>query len=1304
MKKKPFIFEWTIGKSLSVFLMLAIFLATGLTSAIPEELDCSDAIELADVPLELKSRAAPGLVSLVLDNTRNMYFTIMTSEGDGTYKVGSQSYEILFPEHTFAGATVLPYEYRNHWKTQWSGFNTMYYNPDVTYIPWPRWNNLGISGSPINDQADPDSPRKHPFNDQETLDLNQTFYLLGEDSDIDDGIIIDNVDSGFTIISGSWVNEPKGHISIGENSHYSSSVSAAASWIVNSLENKKKYDVYAYIPHWANPDSEQDQKTAMYTVSGKKTNTMQRYQPDYPGWTLLSENIEPTSAGAITVKIEVANSSEVGYVHADAIRIIPAGTVFEVGEEPADAVKIIFAHYYVQNDHGTYMVNMNGVLTYYKFEDANNNDVVENNEIVEITAEDAAAAGIASGRTYAQERQNFANWYQFYRKRAYTGIGAIGQFIDGLSGVYFRLYGFPPAGFKFKLEPIRVTVDGNYYDETDTVLKNLYDLKSPQAISNQSLRTALYDTGELVETGKSNGAGKASDMNPYSSESTYPFFTEQYGGHCQQAFAILMTGGYWSLQGENINVGDVDKDSHSNTLSDVTMHFYERDLRSNLSDNVPTNYMDMADWQHQVVYGISFGAEGTIDPKDYPDCPFGGTCPQWPEIQAEHPTTIDDLWHATVNGRGLFVNAANPEELISALKAIRSDIEIRLGSAAAVSTNSVQRQTGTHLYQGTYHSGFWSGDLLAKPIDVSTGAVLPAVWSAQEKLEEKNWQDRKIFTFDGTNGILFDYDSLTEDHKNKLDPNSRENLSEMVDYLRGDRTLELKNGGIFRNRDCKLGDIVHSEPVYHKGVIYIGANDGMLHAFEAESGEELFGYIPNLVFDHLAELTRPAYGHRYYVNNTPYATAISLIDSDDLQPKSFSFLVSGLGKGGKGYFCLDITDPESFEPSDVLWEYSSANDDDLGYSHSRAYIVNTKAAGWVVVFGNGYNSKNGEAVLYILSATTGSVIKKIHTGVLSCNGIVANPSIVDVNFDGFADYLYVGDLKGNMWKFDISSNSIIDWGSAFMLGSDPKPIFVAKNAEGQTQPITAAADIMHHCSLSNLGYLVVFGTGRYVNEADFDNSDTQSIYGITDWQPAWVYLGQNPTAKYLGELINEGDGRKLSNVDGLTLLQQTGSFKSINGSTYFVISNNAIDYWDISGSGSHLGWYFDFSQAGERMIRDPIIRNGVAVFIGSTPVQTPCSSGGTSTLYQLSACSGGATKKPQFDIDKSGKVDGEDLIIDENGQIIIPSGIIIDSMLYKPVDIKDHLYISDDSANIHEIIVPLTVGGMLYWRESNFRP
>ncbi len=1310
---------------------------------------CTETL-LADVPLELKSKAAPGIITLVLDNTRNMYYTIMTSVGDGTYYVGSNQYEILFPEHTFAGAKVLPYEYRNHWKTQWSGFNTMYYNPEVTYVPWPRWNELGAAGSPANINADPNTPRMHPL-DTETINLDNTFYLLQSGGTPGANIQVLSTDTSSLNPSryfekvGTWDMMTKSSTtwdSESDLSYYTSDSSLTATWTVRDLGRQEAFDVYVHIPYRPYADATQDQRTANYTVTGKDTITVNRYQRDYPGWTLLAPNFKATNSdpGSITVTVQIANSSETGVIDVDAIRLLPVGSVPpDSGSTlPAGDVNIVYAHYFVKNASGeTYLVNMNGSLEYYKFNDnITVNDQVDYGELSSISASDAQTAEIATDRTYVDERQNFANWYQFYRKRAYTGIGAVSQFVDGLSGVFFRLYGFPPASFKFNLEPINInmTFASGSSDKTDSVLTNLYNLRSPSALSNEALFTALNDTGDLMETGKSNGTGKYSDMAPYSSADTYPYFTKEYGGECQQAFAILMTGGYWVVK-NNTTYPDHDGDGFKGTVADAAFHYYDRDLKNDLllGDLVPPYPpLDNAIWQHLVVYGLSFGAKGTLKPEQYPDCNIGGACPTWPEPKTEDPTTIDDLWHATANAGGLFVSASNPEELVSALKAIRSDIERRMGAAAAVSTNSVQRQTGTHLYQGTYHSSNWYGDLQAKPISPSDGSVQESIWSAQTLLDDDNvtdWKQRNIVTFNGTIGVNFNT-NLGAAQKNILDPDPLQ-ADKIIDYLRGDRSLEIRTGGAFRNRTSRLGDIVHSEPVYHEKVVYVGSNDGMLHAFDAENGgfsdepsnldpqkykdgkyrggRELFAYIPRLVFDHLAKLASPTYDHLYYVNNTPYAKNVG-----GMVPTSY--LVGGLSKGGKGIYCLDITNTDVSNPYNrskfqPLWEYSAVElgDPDLGYTFSRPFIVNTKAAGWVVVFGNGYNSANGHAVLYVLDVKDGSLVRKIDTFAGDCNGIVANVAIIDPNYDGYADYVYVGDLKGNMWKFDISNGDFNNWGVAFESGGTAKPLFSAKNASGAVQPITAAADVMRHCNTGNPGYIVVFGTGRYVNEADFATIDTQTIYGIWDTQPAWEYLGQNPKDKYLGELT--GSARFLSNTsawNGFTLLAQSATDMLYNGKIYSIMSDNEIDYWNLSTGGTHLGWYFDLPTRGQRVIRDPLIRDGVVVSIASTPVQKPCSSGGTSVLYQIDACSGGAPPKPHFDLDNDGKVESDDVIMTADGPIF-PSGVFVNAMIYKPIDIKDRLYTTRDSPtpdavpDILEIVVPPVVGGMLYWRETDIR-
>ena len=300
-----------------------------------------------------------------------------------------------------------------------------------------------------------------------------------------------------------------------------------------------------------------------------------------------------------------------------------------------------------------------------------------------------------------------------------------------------------------------------------------------------------------------------------------------------------------------------------------------------------------------------------------------------------------------------------------------------------------------------------------------------------------------------------------------------------LNYLRGDNSNEELNGGTLRDRYSKLGDIVHSSPIFENGVLYTGGNDGMLHAFAAADdepsagavgGEELFAYVPNLVFDHLSDLTDPDYTHKYYVDLTVSVESGVNIHGSIGTPVSTTLLVGGLGKGGRGYFALDVTDAatianEAALAGKVMWEFPSGTDNDMGYTYSKPAIVESYDSsvgsnGWIVIFGNGYNSPSGKAVLYIVNPENGNVIEKIDTAVAGCNGL-STPVPVDVDYDDKVDYVYAGDLRGNMWKFDLTDPDHTNWEIAFYDGAD-QPLFTARGPGGTTQPITAKPDVMYH--------------------------------------------------------------------------------------------------------------------------------------------------------------------------------------------------------------------------------------------------
>ncbi|MCK4490647.1 MAG: hypothetical protein KAU23_10320, partial [Anaerolineales bacterium] len=315
---------------------------------------------------------------------------------------------------------------------------------------------------------------------------------------------------------------------------------------------------------------------------------------------------------------------------------------------------------------------------------------------------------------------------------------------------------------------------------------------------------------------------------------------------------------------------------------------------------------------------------------------------------------------------------------------------------------------------------------------------------------------------------------------------------------------------------------------------------------------ELFAYVPNLVFDNLSQLADLNYTHKYFVDLTPTVKA-----GVDISGVSTTMLVGGLGKGGRGYYALDVTDPTSWTSEGaiddkVMWEYPKAGvtDDDMGYSFSKPAIVkcNDSTVGWIVIFGNGYNSQNGHAVLYILNPQTGDIIKKIDTGVDGCNGLSTLVPI-DVDYDNKVDYVYAGDLRGNVWKFDLTDTDYTNWEVAFNDGTDDQPLFQAQGPGGTTQPITAKPDVMYHPT--EHGYMVLFSTGQYLGESDISDTTAQSFYGI------WDYGDDEDDSEYLG-YFRRGFGQELSNQPNTVslLAQQVIPSESPDP--------NAPDFWTVT--------------------------------------------------------------------------------------------------------------------------------------------
>jgi type IV pilus assembly protein PilY1 len=932
-------------------------------------------------------------------------------------------------------------------------------------------------------------------------------------------------------------------------------------------------------------------------------------------------------------------------------------------------------------------------------------------------------------RSYEQERQNFANWFTYYRRREFVAKNALANVITGLEQVRVGIYGINKKVVQ-PLADVKVTQGLTLSDSTNTLLGLLYPYTSG---GGTPLKAGLKTIGNYF---KDNTGTLDTESGPK------PYGTAADSASCQQSFTIILTDGYYDDLGTTL-AGNTDGDNgppfadgHSDTLADIAMYYYENDLNALLANQVPKNKYDWATHQHMTTYAVAFGVSGTLNPADY-DADYKNkttdTLIQWTVPSASYkPEAVDDLWHATVNGRGKFFNAGNPVALTSALNDLMNAIsEILIGSSSSVTVNGdyLYGKVGsnTFIYQGLYSNkdGEWTGDVKAYPVDAVTGDVRTNApkWSAAQQLQTKTWDQRLIATFDGTTGVPFVEGNLSVSQKSALgsDPGNK------VKYLRG----EAVSG--YRYRSQKLGDIVNSAPVFLDDVIYAGGNDGMLHAFDADTGVEIFAYVPNLVFGNLNLLTDPAYTHRFYVDLTPTVKKGTGIFGGTTTD---TLLVGGLRKGGKGYFGLNVTNPKSVTTETELanrvrWEFPKISDPDMGYSFSKPVIVrsNSTTHPWVVIFGNGYNSENGKSALYIIDANTGDLIKRIDAGAGTDNGL-STPIAVDPNHDEKVDFVYAGDLKGNLWKFDLRAADFNNWDVAFKQ-SGVQPLFQAKGPGGTVQPITTRPDVMYHPQKH--GFIVCFGTGKYLGDSDYSDASVQSVYGIWDYGDTVYDLrtkiwSPDDDQEFIGAFASRTSAPQLSNQpDTVSLLKQTQKVYTVTTGSlsqkYRILSNFKPTWLTKVDSGSgqkpdpsdaainHAGYYFDLDTS-ERVISDVFLRNKLLLATGFTPNNDRCGPGGNSMFMEIDAFTGGTAGKSLFDINGDQLVDTQDLVkvnIDGNTfEALAPSGkeffgnIQPPAILGLPNSQYEKKYLSSSSGTIellHEIGHKL---GVAYWMEIHY--
>ena len=668
----------------------------------------------------------------------------------------------------------------------------------------------------------------------------------------------------------------------------------------------------------------------------------------------------------------------------------------------------------------------------------------------------------------------------------------------------------------------------------------------------------------------------------------------------------------------------------------------------------------------------------------------------WPDPQVTNTGTLairtSELWHAALNGRGKFYPAVNATALSAAFTDILDNI---LGDTSSPLTSISSDGAGLSANSKSYVAGYnalkWSGRLKAFPINQTTGVLgATETWSATGigafdankkfvvndpgKLDDPAYSvgNRLVVSYNGAAGIEWKtYSSLPSAQQLPLSKNSNGTVDhtttnnygqKRVDYIRGDRTLETsQTGGIFRTRDSRLGDIVNSKILYlgkpvsnygdkayqtfkrpigsgsRANMLYVGANDGMLHGFDAATGVEKLAYIPQGVAQgDLRKLTDPNYTHQYFVDGTPFAGDAKVGSSTPDNNPWRTVLASGLGAGGKGYIALDATNQANFTAGNagslVIADTTASTDPDIGNmfitpaidpqdASRTSQIVRLNALNdvkhrWALVVGNGYNSTNEAPVLIIQYLDGSKEIKKVSpcisvssasAGVFdnACAYKTSNPSsttsnglstprLVDLNDDGIVDVAYAGDLLGNVWKFDLSSQKPSEWKTSF----SSEPLFKAKPGQSFTTAPYVDANFT-----AGTGVQIHISSGKNLTKADQTSNITETTYSLWD-NSIFGSVPVDPNATpvvYKFEIKDLSSTRiNTSNVIPATLIEQTISTTPVveSGNNYYTSSSNSVNY--DRASVPDRGWFMDWKKDGQRVLRNSKSFDGQKISIYST--------------------------------------------------------------------------------------------------------
>jgi type IV pilus assembly protein PilY1 len=637
-----------------------------------------------------------------------------------------------------------------------------------------------------------------------------------------------------------------------------------------------------------------------------------------------------------------------------------------------------------------------------------------------------------------------------------------------------------------------------------------------------------------------------------------------------------------------------------------------------------------------------------------------------PSTYAYGAALVQDSWYNSTNTQGRnkqpdnYFTASNAPQmqsgLTNAFAKIVAENDAANGTALSLPTPNIS-SSGTVSYSATYDPTSWTGQLIGSTatFDGDGTPTITQQWDARALLGSSSVTaaTRRIVTCctqtPTAPGLPFTLATL---RGGSLDartnyttfanvpgvPSARQSIGNYIAYLRGDTSQELANGGAYRNRKFRLGDIVNAKPVtvgppnypfydtYNPGyatfksqfanrrnVVYAGANDGMLHAFDGTvgntsppSGSELFAYIPSFVYgstasagvNGLASLGNPGFAHHYLVDATPGEFDIDLNRTSGASgdPKWRTLLIGGLGKGGKGYYALDVTDPttwtdEASVAAKVMWEFT---DPRMGYSYGVPTVAKTRKYGWVVIFTSGYANADGRGYFFVVNPANGVLLEAVATpaGTTGALDMGHATAYIETYADMTADAIYAGDLQGNVWRLDVSARDVT------LPYPVPTRIASLTDDRGSPQPISTRP-LVEIAPNSSIRYVLV-GTGKLLADSDIGGNAQQSFYAIADGiADSGAFYGSPSQPLPVGASFPITRRQLVANTSLLTGIG--------------------------SAPASALGWYFDLPVIGniaQRVNVDPTANQGVVAFIANLPNGSACSPSGTGAVYAVNFSNG----------------------------------------------------------------------------------